>query len=85
MLPVMATKLNLLTFLQQVQGLAEVIRRCPRSQPLGWLALPAPSSKAIPRRRVAISIDARSLPDTPHPVQIIQVKENAPPPGGFQL
>ena len=81
----MATKLNLLTFLQQVQGLAEVIRRCPQSQPLGWFALSAPSSKAIPLRRVAISIDARSLPDTPHPVRIIQVKENAPPPGGFQL
>ena len=61
MLPVMASKLNLLTFLQQARGLAEVTRRSPRAQPLGWLALPVPSSKAIPRQRVAISIDARNL------------------------
>jgi hypothetical protein len=81
----MATKLNLLTFLQQVQGLAEVTRRSPRAQPLGWLALPAPSSQAIPRRRVAISIDARNLQDTPYPVRIVQVKEIAPLPKGLSL
>jgi hypothetical protein len=75
----MATKLNLLTFLQQVQGLAEVNRRYPRAQPLRWLELVSPSSKAILRRRVAISIDARNLEDTPNPVRIVLVKQSAPP------
>jgi len=82
MLPGMATKLNLLTFLQQVQGLAEVARRCPRAKPLGWLALPSSSSQAIPRQRVAILIDARNLQDTPYPVRIVQVEEIAPLPKG---
>jgi hypothetical protein len=76
----MASKLNMMTFLQQVQGLAEVAERCPQPRLPARLMLLAPSSPAAGRRRLTISIDVQSLQDNPSPVSITHLKETAPPP-----
>ena len=76
----MASKLNMMTFLQQARGLAAVAERCPQPRPPARLTLPAPSSSAAGRRRLTISIDVQSLQDKPSPVSITHVKETAPPP-----
>ena len=42
----MATKLNILTCLQQAKGLAELAHRCAQPQSLGQLTLRAPAAQA---------------------------------------
>ena len=79
----MATKLNIMTFIQQVHYLAEVNWRCPNPQPARRLVLPGPSSAEAARRKWTISITAQNLPDTQFPVAIIRVKDHAPAPTLF--
>ena len=76
----MARKLNMMTFLQQVQHLEKVNWRCARPQPARELVLPAPSSPVAARRKLTISIAVQKPPDTLVLVSIIQVKDNAAAP-----
>ena len=76
----MASKLNMMTFLQQVQVLTEVAERCPQPWPPARLMLLAPSSSGAGRRRLTISIDVQNFQDNPSPVSIRHVKETAPLP-----
>jgi hypothetical protein len=73
----MATKLNIMTFIQQVHYLAEVNRRCPNPQPARRLVLPGASSAKAARRKSMIPITAQNLPDTEFLVAIIRVKDRA--------
>jgi hypothetical protein len=73
----MAKKLNVMTFMQQVEYLAKVNWRRPRPQLARVLVVPAPSSTAEPARKLKMSITAEILADTQFPVAIIQVKDNA--------
>ena len=61
----MASKLNMMTFLQQVRGLAAVAKRCPQPWPPARLMLLALSSSAAGRRKWTISIDFQNLQDSP--------------------
>jgi hypothetical protein len=70
---IMARKLNIMSFLQQAQGLTEVTRRCFQSQPPVLLVVPPVSSRLTARRRVKISIHVQSQQDSPRPVKVIQL------------
>ena len=70
----MATKLNLMTCLQQARGLAEVAYRCPRPHSLGPRTVPAPSLRAAARRRLRVSIEIQNPHDTPSPMRIVHVQ-----------
>jgi hypothetical protein len=76
----MASKLNIMTFFQQVQGLTEVAERCPQPPPAPRLVLPARFSSASRRRRLMISIEAQNLQDNPASVSITHVKATTLPP-----
>jgi len=76
----MASKLNIMTFLQQAHGLAKVAERCPPPRLPGRLVLLALPSSAARRRSLRISIDVQNRQDNPSPVGITHVKETAPPP-----
>jgi hypothetical protein len=76
----MASKLNMMTFLQQVQGLADVAERCPQPRPPARLMQRALSSAAIRRRRLMISIVVQNPQTNPVPVSITLVKAVIPPP-----
>jgi hypothetical protein len=70
----MATKLNILTCLQQAKGLAEVAHRCAQPRSLGQLTLRAPASQAAAQLGLRVSIDIQKSPqDTPYPVTIVHV------------
>jgi hypothetical protein len=74
----MASKLNIMTCLQQAKGLAEIAHRCPRPQPLGQFTLRVPAPQAAPRRGLRVSIDSQNCPDAPYPVRIVHVSAPAP-------
>jgi hypothetical protein len=76
----MASKLNMMTFLHQVRGLAEVAKRCPQPSPPARFTLLARRSPAVGRRKWTLSIDMRNLQDNPSSVSITHVKETTPPP-----
>ncbi len=71
--PPMASRLNILTCLQQAQRLAEFSFRCPQPQPRGRLLLPAPSSQPAPQRGLRVTINIPNGQDTPNPVRIVHV------------
>jgi hypothetical protein len=71
----MATKLNIMTCLQQAQGLTEVAYRCAQPRSLGQLTLRAPASQTAARRGLRVSIDIQSPQDAPYPVRIVHVRE----------
>lgn len=73
----MAKKLNIMTFTQQVEYLAKVNWRYPRSQATRPLVVAAPTLMAEPAQKLKISIAAQILADTQFPVAITQVKDNA--------
>ena len=76
----MASKLNMMSFLQQVKGLAAITQRCPQPR-LPWrLVLLARASSGAARRKMTISIDTRNFQYSPHPVSITHVKVTARPP-----
>jgi hypothetical protein len=76
----MATKLNIITFLQQAKGLAEIARRCPQPHSLGQLTLRAPATQATARRGFRVSIKIQNPQDAPYAVRIVHVREPAPVP-----
>ena len=76
----MASKLNMMGFLQQVKGVAAITQRCRQPQPTGWLVLQSRSSSRAAQQRLTLSIDAQNLQDNPYPVSIIHVKRTAPAP-----
>ena len=73
----MATKLNILTCLQQAQGLAEVSYRFPQPHPLRRLVVQAPPLQAAGRRKLRVSIDIQNPQDTPFSVRIVHAVEAA--------
>ena len=77
---IMASKLNMMTFLQQVQSLAAVAQRCPQPRLPARLMQRALSSAAIRRRRMMISIVVQSPQANPSPVSITLVKTAIPRP-----
>ena len=80
----MATKLNILTCLQQAQGLAEVSYRFPQPHPLGWFVVQAPPLQAAERRRLRVAIDIQNPQATPFSVRIVHAVKAAscsPAPG----
>jgi hypothetical protein len=76
----MASKLNMMTFLQQVQSLAAVAERCPQPRRPARLMLRALSSAAVRRRRLMISIVVQNPQANPSPVSITLLKAAIPPP-----
>jgi hypothetical protein len=76
----MASKLNMMSFLQQLKGLAAITQRCPQTRRPWRLVLPSLSSSAAARRRLTISIAVPNLQNNPYPVSITHVKAPAPPP-----
>jgi hypothetical protein len=69
----MATRLNILTCLQQAQGLAEVAYRCAQPRSLRLLTLRAPAPQTAAQSRLRVRIDVQNPHDTPYPVRIIYV------------
>jgi hypothetical protein len=77
----MATKLNILTCLQQAKGLAEIAHRCAPPRSPAQLTLRASASRAAARRGLRVSIDIQKSPrDTPYPVTIVHVRGPEPAP-----
>ena len=75
----MASKLNMMTFFQQVQGLTEVAERCPQPPPPPRLMLRARFSSASRGRRLMISIGIQKIQASPASVSITHVKVTTPP------
>ena len=74
----MATKLNIITCLQQAKGLAEIAYRCPASRSLCQLTLRAPASQPAARPGLKVSIETQNPHDKPSPVSIVHAREPAP-------
>ena len=76
----MATRLNILTCLQQAQGLAEASYRFPQPHPRAWLVLPASPLQAGARQKLRVWIHTQNSGDTPYPVSIVHLHGNRPGP-----
>jgi hypothetical protein len=76
----MATKLNILTCLQQAKALAEFAYRRAQPHSLGRLTLREPATQAAARWGLRVSINIQSPQDTPYPVRIVHVRAPAPVP-----
>jgi hypothetical protein len=76
----MADKLNIMTFLHQVQGLVAIAERCPQPRLLARALLRARAASEPEQRRLTIPIDVQNLPDNPSPVFITYAKRTTPPP-----
>jgi hypothetical protein len=76
----MATKLNIMTCLQQAKGLAEIAHRSVPPHSLGQLTLRAPATQATARRGLTVSIEIQNPQDAPYPARIVHVMEPAPVP-----
>jgi hypothetical protein len=70
----MATKLNILTYLQQAKGLAELAQRCAPPHSLGQLTLRPPAPQKAARRGLRLPIDIQNPEDAPYPVTIVHVR-----------
>jgi hypothetical protein len=72
----MATKMNMLKLLQEVQGFAQFANRSSEPRPSGPLFLqfrgPGSRRRNVRRRRI-IHIDMQEQPDIPHPVPIVHL------------
>jgi len=77
----MASKLNILTLLQQAKGLAQVTRRCPQPQRPSLVVLPAQPVQTTTRQRLAISVQVQQFREDPHPVEITRITGNPVPTG----
>jgi hypothetical protein len=69
----MAKRLNILTHVQQAEGMKALDRRCPQPGALAWISVPKPQPKEAVKPRVVISVGAPDRPDPPHPVRIVLV------------
>jgi hypothetical protein len=77
----MATKVKLMTLLQQVRGYAEVTNRRPPPRPpmLYLMELREQTGNAqVPKRRLAVATDASS-DNTPLPIKITHIKSDECP------
>lgn len=74
----MATKLNIMTCLQQAKGLAEIAHCCAQCHALGQLTLRAPATQAAAPRGLTVSIKIQNLQDAPYPVRIVHMREPRP-------
>ena len=77
---VMATRVNMLKLLQEMNGHANFPDRPPGARPLGLMLLPSRSFAARPPkiRKKTLTVIMRDLPDIPAPVAITYIPANAP-------
>lgn len=78
----MATKMNVMKFLQESRGFSEIARpRLPRQKSALFLIQMrshlAQTSQG--RRRLVIKVNLKDQPDIPHPIQIRHLKSTATP------
>ncbi len=78
----MATKMKLMTFLQEIRGYAQITNRRPTPRPpvLYLIEIRShPSSPCIPKRRLTITTRPHGEADNPLPVKITHVKPGSCP------
>lgn len=76
----MPTKIKMLTLLQEKRGYAQITNRVPVPRPgvLFLMKLRARTAQtAIPRRRLAITVDANGNGNTPLPIKINHINPAA--------
>lgn len=78
----MATKMKLMTFLQQVRGYAEITNRRPTPRPAVIYLMELRSqavSASVPKRRLAVQSGHNGLANIPLPVKITHLKHDKCP------
>ena len=78
----MAAKVKILKLLQEIRGFAEITNRRPQPRLPGFVLMQLRSHVAhttLARRKRSITINSQNLPDIPHPVKIIHLKEDPVP------
>ena len=77
----MAAKVMMLKFLQELHGFAEVTDRRPPPRSIGLTLMQLRSHLGptrVPPRRRTITIEVEDLAETPHPVRIIHLAASQP-------
>jgi len=78
----MAAKVLMMKLVQEIRGFAEISNRRPQAKYPGLFIMQLRSHlthTTLPRCKRSILVDAKDLPDGPHPVKITHLRENAAP------